>query len=272
MLMRFNQNSMRIFVLFSLAVFWGVFFIWFFTLPFPVPVFLLLFLAIEVIFFFAYSRFCQTLLVKELTHNLSVYQNNCDPRPALDTCIWQLAASGRRRHNAGYCQILQLNRATLLMELGQYEDAAAAFDTLARHLAPDDPLLSAYRHNQLPLMFYGKQFDEILALMDELERSPVNTRSEPEREWIKLIREVCLFLQAPQQNDGMEKRIQDFLRTVPRPLDKVKFSFLLGKYYLALNQWEKAQPYLQFVVDNGSSLAIAAKAHAMLDHYEGATP
>ena len=40
---------------------------------------------------------------------------------------------------------------------------------------------------------------------------------------------------------------------------------------LAMAQEEPFQGRV-FVVDNGSSLAIAAKAHAMLDHYEGATP
>lgn len=189
--------------------------------------------------------------------------DHCDPYPLLEECDTQLSYV----KNRGNRQLISVNRAAALIELGRTEEALAALEDLNI----DSP-------TAMPLWRYIYYHNSAMAALrcDQREKAEIYTHkaeqqvsSISEKRWQSLLQysaqgrntALCLY---DGDYEGARRVLEEKWEH-PDRLAQVHHAYQWAQVELAQGNLSSAQIQLEFVLQHGNRLAIVEKARTLLE-------
>lgn len=218
---------------------------------------------IDLLIWFVFGRFLSTVPVKLLQEPLEQLNQHCDPQPLLEETQRQLA----RKFDGPHRQLLEINRAVALRDMGQTAAAAQILEAINIDKFPGtSPFMKhVYYHNLCDICY-------------------LLGRKEEGRIWRRKYMQIYQDLPSVKAKqeltvsiDIMECEIlyhegdyEDALRKInsvqlPHPRRIVDAAMLAAKCHIALEEPDKAREKLNYVVEHGNKLCIAQEANELLE-------
>lgn len=192
-------------------------------------------------------------LAREALRRMEALSDPLNPQPALDIC---LKALGREELQKApmWRTLLALDGAAYLVNLGRYKEALELLEQAdLEQIVPGDQPKFRLRQLYLALLAHMglgelegavELQNEAVALLDS-----ALPRAESWRQ--TLGRTACELRLRLGQLAGVEAEGERLLAAAADELDRLAAHLLLGRYYLAAGQGERAQPHLEYVLKHG---------------------
>lgn len=190
-------------------------------------------------------------------------QNHCDPYPLLAECDDQLSYV----KNKGSRQLLTINRAAALIELGRYEEALASLEALNIDAPVCLGLLRyVYYHNSALAALGCGQREKADIYRRQAQQQVVAVTHKPHKAIVEsttLALDIVMHI-ADGDYDGARRLLEQHQE--PRHTqDRVHRAYQWGRVELAQGNLAAARLHLGFAVQYGNRIAIVDKARALLE-------
>lgn len=203
---------------------------------------------------------CSSYLMNPTVKSLN---NQCDPFPLLAECEDQFTYV----KNKGNRQLLTINHAAALIELGRNEEALAELEALNIDAPAAMPVWRyVYYHNAAIASFNCGQREKADAYRNKANQQVPSVKS---KKLQPMIRSTARQLEAIHYlEDGDYTNARQILGQcidLPDTLAKVHHAFLWGQLELAQGNPAAARVPLEFAAQYGNRLAVAETARALLN-------
>ncbi|MBR3778159.1 MAG: hypothetical protein IKL13_00330 [Clostridia bacterium] len=200
---------------------------------------------------------------KRMNPAVKMLNDRCDPHPLLAECDDQLSYV----KNRGNRQLLTVNRAAALIELGREEEALAALEALNIDNPTPLPIWRyIYYHNAALAALSCGQREKAEIYRHKAHQQAATITHKKYQDLISsstqgLNTEMCLDA---KDYDGARRILEQ--SSIPAGTSsQVNRAYQIGRLELAQGNHTVARFQLEFVVQNGNRLAIVDKARALLE-------
>lgn len=204
---------------------------------------------------------CVTLRDRYLRKALDAMKNGCDPYPLLRETQEQLTYPGPKSGK----QIMEINYALALREIGEYEKAQALMESINidKHAAIPSVKM-VYYNNRMDICALCGRYAEAVIWYEKTAQIFRDLRPGKQKEQLRhaVEQNLALFHYCKGEFD---QTLQVLGQARPQNMnERIENAMMFARTYLAMGETEKAKRPLQFVAENGNKLYFATEAKELL--------
>lgn len=210
-------------------------------------------------------------LAREARRRMEALSDPLDPQPALDICLETLGRD-ELREAPTWRSLLALDGASDLVNLGRYGEALGLLEQvdLGQIVPRDQP---KFRLRLLYLSLLARmgleEPEKAVPLQNEAVKLLDSAFPKGEHWRWALRRTACELRVRLGQLEGAEKEGESLLAAAEDELDRLAGHMLLGRYYLAAGQREKARPHLEYALEHGREHHFRGDAEGLMGEFFG---
>ena len=200
-----------------------------------------------------------------LNKAIKVLNEQCDPNPFLETVEQQLS----RVKSKSYRQLLLINKAAALRELGRFDEAISILSSMnIDQYSTTGPLVKILYYNNLTdILIIKGEFSQAKTWHSKMIQMLHDVKAK--EKYKKLLNETSISNQAELLvADNNLAEAENMLNGLPESISnrqRISKSLLYARILIKQNKPNEAKQCLQFVVDHGNRLYDAVQARAILN-------